>query len=507
MSPRTIRRRPGTPEDAEPEALPEPEAVAAPAPPPPPAVKREESPRLSTDDLMALVDMDPRELAALMDQNLRTTQLEEGMRVTGRIARVGRDELFVELGGKAEGQLDLSEAPNAKAGDEITAFVVSIDEDGVQLSMKLSGSAAAEHLDQAKETKVPVEGKVMSRNAGGFEVRIGGARAFCPMSHISRLPEVDLDAFVGQTLPFRVLETGDKIVVSRRVIQEEEMAVKAGELWSRLELGQEYRGVVRNVLAFGAFVDIGGVEGLVPRREISWAGNAEPSAALRAGQALEVRVIALDPENRKLTLSARAPDDDPWNAVGTEFMTGGVYSGKVVKLESFGAFIELSPGLTGLAHGSRLAGVALSPGDRVDVRLVSVDHERKRLELAPVSAGEAAEAEQAEAAAEPEQVQVNGIVAEVLANGVVVSLSDGRTGWLPAREVDLPAGTVLNQRYRKGKPVTARVVGTNGARVDLTARSEEEDKGWRTAMRRQERGGGSLGTFADLLGGLKLPKK
>ncbi len=521
MQPKTIRREKGTPSapDRDQAALadtaselPSPTVVRRDSPDAPrpsrgipvePVTPREPHMRMHTDDLMALVDMDPREIAALMNESIRANKIEEGTRVTGRITRVGRDDVYVDLGGKSEGQVDRLELPNAKVGDEITAYILENGEDGIILSLKLSGNAASEHLEQAKTSGVPVEGKVMSRNAGGFEVRVGGARAFCPASQMSRLPDVDPDTYVGQTLSFRVLETGDKIVVSRRAIQEEEAKAKAEILWQKIAPGDEFRGIVRNVLPFGAFVDIGGLEGLVPRREMSW-GSGDASGTLRPGQAVEVRVLEADLENRKLTLSARSADDDPWNAVGSEFHAGGIYKGKVVKLETFGAFVELAPGLQGLAHASRLRDVNIAAGDQIDFRLISVDHERKRLELAPAVTGEVAEDRPAEPAAQV----VNGTVMEVLANGVAVRLADGRTGWLGAREVDLPAGTVLTQRFRKGKAITARVLSTSGERVDLTTRMEDEDKNWRSQMRAQGPASktGALGTFADLLQGFKAKK-
>nr|MBA2322202.1 S1 RNA-binding domain-containing protein [Deltaproteobacteria bacterium] len=452
-------------------------------------------PRLDGDALLALASMSREDLDSAMKGALVATRIEPGSRVTGRVTRVGRDDVFVDLGGKSEGQIERSELPDAAPGDEISAFVLDVDENGIQLSMKLSGGAAAEHLEQAKLTGVPIEGKVASRNAGGYEVRIGSTRAFCPSSHISRLREVDPDAYIGQTLQFRVLETGDKIVVSRRVLQDAEAEIKAGELWGRIDVGQEHRGVVRNVLNFGAFVDVGGIEGLVPRREISWAGNADPTTVLRPGQAVEVRVLEIDRENRKLTLSARSLEDDPWHSVGTEFLPGSTYKGKVVKLETFGAFVELAPGLTGLAHASRLHGATWTVGEDVEVTVMGLDNERRRIELAPAGSP---------GAPEPAATEVRGTITDVMANGVSVRLEDGRTGWLSAREVDLPSGTVLAQRYRQGRSITARVLAMNGARVDLTVRSDDEEKNWRSELRQSNQpvppAKSGFGTFGELLG-------
>ncbi len=459
-----------------------------------------ESPRLQTDDLMALVDMDPSELAALMDATVRGGRLEVGDPVTGTITRVGRDTVFIDMGGKSEGQLDREELPDAVVGTEITAYVVHEDaESGVQLSTRLSGDAAAEHLEEAVRTGVPVEGLVVGTNPGGFDVRIGDVRAFCPRSMISRLPGTAAEDFVGQTLPFRVIEhEKGRTVVSRRVLQEEEVAERAESLWLELEVGQQHRGIVRNVQPFGFFVDIGGIDGLVPRREISWT-NADPTDAVRIGQKVEVAVLEIDHAAKRLTLSARALEDDPWNEVARQFREGGVYPGTVVKIEPFGAFVELAPGITGLAHVSKLAGGTPERGSSLHVRVLSVDHERRRLALAPVAEGAADLADAA-------PTSLDGVVAEVLRNGVVVQLDDGRTGWLPATEVELEPGTMLAQRFRRGRKITGRLVRDDGNRVVLSARAdpEAEQRAWRTHQSTSGASSSAFGTLGDLLSGIDL---
>ncbi|MCB9685278.1 MAG: S1 RNA-binding domain-containing protein [Alphaproteobacteria bacterium] len=463
------------------------------------------APKLDTNDLLALAQMDPTELAAMLSGNLGRKEIEIGTKVTGTVTRVGRDTVFVDIGTKSEGQIERGTVPDARPGQELTAYVASMGEHGIELALTLSGRAAAEHLEEALASGLPVEGKVASRNSGGFEVRIGSARAFCPASMISRLPEVDMDAFVGQTLQFRVVETGDKVVVNRRVLQEEELETKAGEIWAALEIGQQHRGTVRSVQDFGFFVDIGGVDGLVPRREISWAGGADPRTAVRIGQAVEVVVIDIDQERRKITLSVKALENDPWHAVGTAFAEGGVYAGTVVRVEPFGAFVELAPGLQGLVHVSKLGGGAPDVGNAIDVRLLRIDPERRRLELAPVSAGETSTAASSD-------TPVSGTVLEVLRNGVNVQLADGRIGWLPEQEADLPAGTVLAQRYRRGRPVQARILRDDSRKPTLTVREalDEEERSWRShqakAAPAAKGGGTGFGTFGDLLAGFQ-PKK
>lgn len=507
-----VRRAAGEPRhaekraaEAEASATPTPAPAAAPRPAPTtgPVTAEADTPKLATDDLMALADMDPSELAALMEGAVAGAALSVGDKVTGRVTRIGSDTVFVDVGGKSEGQLDRIEAPEATVGQEVTAYVVARGEWGIALSMQLQGDAAAEIIEEAHASGVPVEGRVTSRNKGGYEVRIGTARAFCPMSMISRLPDLDPDAYIGQTLPFRVIETGDKIVVSRRALQDEEAEEAAGKLWATLAEGQQHRGIVRNVQAFGFFVDIGGVDGLVPKREIAWGGVSDPRTAVQRGQSVEVRVLEVDHANKKLTLSCRDLADDPWNRVGADFVEGGLYEGSVVRTEAFGAFVELDTGLQGLMHVSKLAAGMPQPGERVRVRVLNVDHDRRRLALAPASAD--AEPGVAAAAAGP----VKGTVAEVLHNGVVVQLDDGRTGWLSAREVDLDPGTVLAQRFRRGKAVEARITGERGGRVDLSMRSDDggAQNAWRAEAAKQKKADKGFGTFGDLLAGLDLSKK
>jgi len=458
-----------------------------------PPSSAEPAPRLDAEDLKALMAMSPEELAAMMEDAGAGLRHEIGTRVSGTITRISRDDLFVDIGGKSEGVLSRSEMPEAVAGQTVSAFVLSTGHEGVRLSAKLTGAAAAEHLEEARESGIPVEGRVVSVNPGGFDVRVGGVRAFCPRSMISRLPAGDLEVFVGTTLKFKVLETGDKVVVSRRALEEAEAEEAAEKLWVTLESGQRFDGIVRNVQGFGLFVDIGGVDGLVPRRELGW-GNVDPSV-YAPGQTIQVEVLEVNRDARKMTLSARDSGADPWMQVGSLYVAGGLYEGVVASCQPFGAFLELAPGLQGLVHVSRLPGGLPKVGATLHVKILEVDHDRRRLSLTPVVEG----AVSADAGQD-----VTGKVSEVLNNGVVIHLDDGRTGWLPAREVDLPGGTVLAQRFRAGKSVTARLVSEDGQRVTLSQRANtaESEQSWRAHAAKKS--GGSFGTLGDLLSGLKL---
>lgn len=488
------------------DAATEPEATAVPSDPTPadPGASKLEpaytpAPKLANDDLMALASMSPEELAELMDGAVTSTMLEAGAKVTGVITRVGDQTLLVDVGGKAEAWLERSELPEAVVGDQVTAFVLHVGDESVRLSTQLTGDAAGAFLEEAMAGGIPVEGHVASANSGGFEVRVGSVRAFCPRSLMSRHHIDEPSVFVGQTLQFKVIETGEKNVLSRRALEEERAEEFAGELWGRVEEGQTLEGVVRNVQSFGAFVDLGGVDGLIPRSELSWSPGASTSESVSIGETVSVRVIKVDRDSRKLTLSLKSPEGEPWRRVGSEFIEGGVYTGTVARITTFGAFVKLSDGLDGLIHVSKLSKGAPAVGDSIQVRVLAVDAERQRLSLAPAGDTESTDAPAAE------QEQVSGTVAEVMTNGVVVKLDDGRNGWLPASEVDLPAGTLLAQRYRRGRPVSARVIDASRSnRITLSTRTQTDDSWRQAAKENSKKQEGSFGTFGDLFAGLKL---
>lgn len=476
-------------------------AAAPPAPtkagraPSTPRIERDPAaPRLDADDLLAIADMDPAELAALMEGAVASDALEPGAAVDGVVTRVELQAVLVDIGGKAEAWIDRAEVPEIEVGSPISAFVVAVGDSEVKLSKQLSGAAAGAFLEEAHASGIPVEGRVASANAGGFDVRVGDTRAFCPRSLISRTYVEEPSVWVGQTLSFKVIEVGEKIVLSRRALEEEQAEKMAEELWAKVHEGMELDGTVRNVQPFGAFVDLGGVDGLVPKSELSWDVGANPADLVHTGEPVRVRVLRVDREGKKLTLSLKNPDQAPWAKVGSEFVEGGVYAGKVVRLAQFGAFVRLAEGLDGLLHRSRFQG-ELKQGDAIDIRILAIEHDRRRISLAMAGDAEAS-VEEAE--------EVTGRVAEVMRNGVVVQLEDGRSAWLPASEVELPNNTVLAQRYRRGRSVTARVKdASRPERLVLTTRAPSNDD-WRAAAKKPAKKE-TFGTFGDLFAGLKLP--
>ena len=326
----------------------------------------------------------------------------------GRVVAIGAQSAFVAIGAKAEAVIDLAEFRDPDTGevqlavgDQIEATVTDDGSRSGSIVLKRifgRGGHVPGELEQALEHGIAVEGVVTGQNKGGFDVQIAGQRAFCPAGQID-VRRSDPAQYVGQRLSFRVtkIESGGRnIVVSRRQLLEEEAAAKASETWQRLELGAVVRGTVTSIREFGAFVDIGGVEGLVHVSELGYARVENPAEVLEIGQAVEAQVVKLEPDpdggRGRVGLSLRALAPDPWQSAAERFAAGTTAKGTVRRLEPFGAFVEIAPGLEGLVHVSRLAldrrvshpRQVVTIGQEVDVTVVSVDPEKRRMTLSMV---------------------------------------------------------------------------------------------------------------------------
>jgi len=338
----------------------------------------------------------------------KSRRVRAGDRVRGRVVAVGRQSAFVAIGDKAEAVLDIGEFRDSQSG-EVTLAVgdqieATVTDDGsrsgsIVLKRTLGrGGHVPGELEQALEHGIAVEGTVTGENKGGFDVQIAGQRAFCPAAQID-LRRGDPASYVGQRLRFRVtkIESGGRnIVVSRRLLLEEEAAALARETWRRLEVGAVVRGTVTSLRDFGAFVDIGGVEALIHVSELGYARVADPADVLSVGQGVEAQVVKLEPDpaggRGRVGLSLRALEPDPWQTAAERFPAGSKLRGTVRRLESFGAFIEIAPGLDGLAHISRLTldrrishpRQAVSIGEEVEATVVSIEPDKRRLSLSLV---------------------------------------------------------------------------------------------------------------------------
>jgi small subunit ribosomal protein S1 len=371
--------------------------------------------RTSMKVVMGLKDDNEQDFASMLAEferkgNPRDTQRARvGDTVRGRLVRLGQESAIVEIaGGAVEGMIDLDQLRDAegsltaKVGDEIEARVVeTMGKDGcVVLRRAMArGPEAKAELAQAAQLGLSVEGTITGVNKGGVEVLVAGVRGFCPISQLDSRHVADAGEYVGRKLQFRITRydvdrRGDNLVVSRRALLEEEARSRAEKIRDKIVVGAILPGVVATIKDFGAFVDLGGIEGMLHASELGFSRGNRPSEILSIGQQLEVQIIRIektaDPKRpERISLSLKSMAKDPWDEVMARFPSGTQVNGKVVRVEAFGAFVELAPGIEGLVHASELAGgkpirharELCKVGDVLTVTVLALDLERRRISL------------------------------------------------------------------------------------------------------------------------------
>lgn len=345
--------------------------------------------------------------AMLKESFAKDRKLSVGDKVDAKIVQIGKDSVFVDVGTRSEGVLPRMEVEKdgeltVKVGDTITVFY-SGRRDGAMAFTRRLGSGGAEDrkagndavlamLRDAHEGGVPVEGTVKEVIKGGFAITMMGQRAFCPISQIDKVYCDDPAVHVGRVYGFVITEFGEggrNLVVSRRRDLEREAAVQEEALWRTITEGAVYDGTVQSIQKYGAFVDIGGIQGLLHVSEISHVRVGDPHDVLAQGQQVKVCVLKVDQENRKISLSLKSLEADPWVEAMDRYRTGQVVRGKVTRLMQFGAFVELGPGVEGLLHVSRMAAgrrvnnprEIVNTGQEISVEILEIEHERRRISL------------------------------------------------------------------------------------------------------------------------------
>ena len=339
--------------------------------------------------------------AELLEQSLKT--LNNGDKVTGTVMAVGSTEIEVDLGTKHTAYIpleDFSGDPNVKpeeavkVGDQIEAIVVHVNdgEGVVRLSKKrLEAGKAWEEIEAAAENKDIVEGVVTEENKGGIVVNVKGIRVFVPASQSGVAKGGDLGELLKKNVQLRITEVNRarrRVVGSIRSVASEQRKAAQEKIWSEIEVGKQYHGTVKSLTSYGAFVDIGGVDGMVHVSELSWNRIKNPSEVVKVGDEIDVYVIAFDPEKKKISLGYKTAETNPWNVFMTNYHVGDIVTVKVVKLMTFGAFAEIIPGVDGLIHISQIADRriakpedVLSEGQEVDAKIIDVDADNKRISL------------------------------------------------------------------------------------------------------------------------------
>ncbi len=358
----------------------------------------------STEEIQPLNESeDSGEFAAMLEAQTQAAPDEGkvGDKVTGTIVQIGEVDAFVDCGQRNELPMAVAELKDDngelkhQVGDQVTGHIAKGPE-GLKLTLALNlRHAGREALQQAFDSGTPVEGKVGDTNKGGFAIDLGGVRAFCPFSQIDVRRADDPTVFVGRTMTFKILELSDdgrNVVVSRRAHMQAERENQAQDTRANLALGVALEGVVTRLVPFGAFVDIGGIEGLVHISQISHQRVGDPSEVLQEGQTVQVKVLEMQNlgqgRSERISLSIKALASDPWPEAASSMTPSTDMTGTVTRLVDFGVFVELRPGVEGLIHISELANrriihprEVVNEGDEISVRVLDVDLSRRRISL------------------------------------------------------------------------------------------------------------------------------
>ncbi len=344
---------------------------------------------------------DSKDFAALLEESLGNQDSFTGSVVNGTVVAVNKEFALVDVGLKSEGRVPLQEFsrpgedPEIKAGDTVEVYVERMenrDGETVLSREKARREEAWIELEKAHEKEERVTGVIFGRVKGGFTVDLGGAVAFLPGSQVDIRPVRDVSPLMDTPQPFHILKMDrarGNIVVSRRAVLEESREEARSDLMDNLAEGQVLQGVVKNITDYGAFVDLGGVDGLLHVTDISWKRVNHPSESLQIGQTIDVQVIRFNEENQRISLGMKQLEDDPWTDIDARFAVGTKLKGRITNIADYGAFVELEDGIEGLVHVSEMSwtkknvhpGKLVSTSEEVEVMVLEVDEEKRRISL------------------------------------------------------------------------------------------------------------------------------
>ena len=417
------------------------------------------------------------DFAALLDETLGRDSGFDGSVVTGKVIRLTDEFAIVDVGLKSEGRVALKEfgppgsSVEVKPGDLIELYVERYeDRDGsIVLSReKARREEAWTSLEKAFEAQQRVNGTIYGRVKGGFTVDLGGAVAFLPGSQVDIRPVRDVGPLMGTPQPFQILKMDrarGNIVVSRRAVLEETRAEQRSELIQGLKEGMILDGVVKNITDYGAFVDLGGVDGLLHVTDIAWRRINHPSEALQIGMPVKVQVIRFNSETQRISLGMKQLEADPWEGVAAKYPPGAKYSGRVTNITDYGAFVELEPGVEGLVHVSEMSwtkknvhpGKIVSTSQEVDVLVLDVDSSKRRISLGLKQVQRNPWEEFLEL--HPVGSEVEGEIRNITEFGLFIGIGPDIDGMVHMSDLSWDeAGELAMAKYEKGQIVRAKVL-------------------------------------------------
>ena len=347
------------------------------------------------DDVEGFEEFSMEELESMYDQTLQN--FKEGEVVRGRVVEIGPDRVLVDIGYKSEGVIPMDEFPRASdvhVGDEFDVFLEEPEDDeGMPILSKIKADRIKNwaNIQTIYENDGVIEGKIVRRVKGGLKVDIG-IDAFMPASQLTWRPTGDLERYLGQTMEFKIIKLTKRrrnVVVSRRKLLEAQRAGEKSRLLSTIAVGQIIEGEVKNITDFGAFVDVGGIDGLLHVTDMSWGRVKHPSQAVSVGQRISVMVLNFDPQTERISLGLKQKQENPWKTAATRYPVGTVVHGKVVSMTDYGAFVQLEEGIEGMVHVSEMSWTrrvrhpneVLSLEEIVDVMILSVDPDAEKIAL------------------------------------------------------------------------------------------------------------------------------
>ena len=431
--------------------------------------------------------------AALLEESYGARTSLEGTVIPGWVVAIENDVVLIDVGLKSEGRVSLREfgsAEELKAGDRVEVYLERIENvhgDAVLSREKARREEAWTVLEKSFQANERVQGTIFGRVKGGFTVDLSGAVAFLPGSQVDIRPVRDIGPLMGTPQPFQILKMDRRrgnIVVSRRAVLEETRAEVRSGLVASLREGQVLEGVVKNITDYGAFVDLGGIDGLLHVTDIAWRRINHPSEVLRIGETVKVQVIRVNPETQRISLGMKQLEEDPWQGVQAKYPVGTRFTGRVTNITDYGAFVELEPGVEGLVHVSEMSwtkknvhpGKIVSTSQEVEVMVLDVDPVKRRISLGLKQVAE----NPWEVFREkyPPGSVIEGEVKSITEFGVFVGLPGEIDGMVHLSDLDWNApGDQAVQKYKKGENVRVKVLDIDVAkeRVSLGVKQLDSD--------------------------------
>ena len=442
-------------------------------------------------------ELSPKEnFAALLDETMGGAHSLEGTVVKGRVISIENDAALIDVGLKSEGRVALKEfaagnnEPEIHVGDIVEVFLERMEDKNGEASLsreKARREEAWTQLEKSFQANDRVTGMIFGRVKGGFTVDLNGAVAFLPGSQVDIRPVRDIAPLLGSPQPFQILKmdrSRGNIVVSRRAVLEESRAEQRSELVASLKEGQILSGVVKNITDYGAFVDLGGVDGLLHVTDIAWRRINHPSEALNIGQTVKVQVIRFNPETQRISLGMKQLEADPWEGVELKYPSGAKFKGRVTNITDYGAFVELEPGVEGLVHVSEMSwtkknvhpGKIVSTSQEVEVMVLDVDPQKRRISLGLKQV--MANPWDAFIEEHPVGSTVEGEVRNITEFGLFIGLPGDIDGMVHLSDIDWSrSGEEAVHDYRKGQLVKVKVldVDVEKERISLGIKQLEAD--------------------------------